>query len=240
VLAAGEARYEGVLNSFLAYEEDLSRIPGGRSVDGRLTWQNDYWGGLDAVALYAFISERRPATYLEIGSGFSTMFARRAIDDHGLATRIISVDPQPRAEIDALVDRSIRTPLEASDLSLFSELTAGDILVLDGSHCAFMNSDAVVAFLDVLPKISPGVLVCIDDIFLPWDYPPGWEQRWYGEQYLLAAMLLCGAPGWSPVFPAWYVTQESPLKAKLDRLWALVLPADGKHAKSFWMERSAP
>jgi hypothetical protein len=238
-LAAGVSRYEGVVDSFFRYEEDFARIPGGRSVDGRLTWLNDYWGGLDAMALYSFISERRPATYLEVGSGFSTMFARRAIEDHGLDTKIVSIDPHPRAGIDGLTDRSIRTPLESIDLNVFSELTAGDIFVLDGSHCTFMNSDTVVAFLDILPKIPSGVLVCVDDIFLPWDYPPGWTNRWYGEQYLLAALLMGGGLGWSPVFPAWYVTQESPVKAKLDPLWAYVMPTEGKHAKSFWMERTA-
>ena len=38
---------------------------------------------------------------LEIGSGNSTKFARRAIRDHRLCTRITSIDPHPRAEIDA-------------------------------------------------------------------------------------------------------------------------------------------
>ena len=63
---------------------------------------NGWLPGLDSAALYAFLARTDPALYLEVGSGNSTKFARRAITDHGLRTRLVSIDPQPRAEIDAL------------------------------------------------------------------------------------------------------------------------------------------
>jgi hypothetical protein len=165
------------------------------------------------------------------------MFARRAIEDHQLSTRIVSIDPRPRADINVLCDEIIRSPLEDTDLAVFHGLQPGDVVVIDGTHTAFMNSDSVVVFLEILPSMPPGVLVCLDDIFLPWDYPPTWGGRWYGEQYLLASALLFCASAWSVVFPAWYVTQESRLAGQLDPLWAHVMPAAGKYAKSFWMER---
>jgi hypothetical protein len=239
LLAAGEERYAETIRSLLDYEGDIQMIPNQRQPDGSLSWDNDYWGGVDAVAHYGFLCERRPATYLEVGSGYSTMFARRAVTDHGLPTRIVSIDPHPRAEIDRLCDEVIRHPLEEADLSVFSTLKDGDVVVIDGTHTAFMNSDTVVAFLEILPLIPPGVLVCIDDVFLPWDYPPTWGGRWYGEQYLLATMLLSEGPGWSVVFPGWYLTNESKLASQLDPLWAHVTPATGKLAKSFWLERQA-
>ena len=39
---------------------------------------------LDAAAIYAFIRDRCPALYLEIGSGMSTRFAARAKAGRGL------------------------------------------------------------------------------------------------------------------------------------------------------------
>jgi hypothetical protein len=237
VLSANEDIYAKTIAGLFDYEDEIRRIPRGRQPDGGLSWDNDYWGGLDAVVQYAMLCQRQPALYLEIGSGYSTMFARRAIEDHQLPTRIVSIDPHPRAEIDRLCDEVVRQPLEETDLGVFAELQPGDVLVIDGSHTAFMNSDAVVAFLDILPVIPAGVLVAIDDIFLPWDYPPTWAGRWYGEQYLLAALLLAGVPGWSVVFPAWYLTQESPRRSQLDPLWEHVMPAVGKYAMTFWMER---
>jgi len=178
--------------------------------------------------------DRRPALYLEVGSGYSTRFARHALGSTG---RIVSIDPSPRDDVDPLCDEVIRRRLEDTDLAAFSQLKAGDVLVVDGTHTAFMNSDSVVVFLEVLPRLPPGVLVCVDDIFLPWDYPPAWAGRWYGEQYLLAQLLLCGAPGWEVVFPAWHVT-HSPDAGRLEPVWdQLTVPPAGKVAKSFWMQR---
>ena len=64
-----------------------------------------------------------------------------------------------------------RIALERADLSVFEELSEGDIVFLDGSHRTFMNSDATVFFLEVLPALPAGVLVGVHDIFLPYDYP---------------------------------------------------------------------
>src|SRR5260370_713340 len=83
------------------------------------TRMNIYFSALDAIALYGLLGLRKPSRYLEVGSGNSTMFARRAIRDLGLGTQITSIDPQPRAEIDALCDRVVRTRLEEFDLALF-------------------------------------------------------------------------------------------------------------------------
>ena len=51
---------------------------------------------------------RRPRRFIEIGSGNSTKFARRAIRDHWLNTSIVSIDPFPRSEIDAICDEVVR------------------------------------------------------------------------------------------------------------------------------------
>lgn len=240
VLGAREGEAEAMVAAVTSLTADLLAIPGGRaSPAGELAWDNDWWGGLDAVALYTALRNRRPRHYIEIGSGHSTRFARRAIDDHGLATRITSIDPQPRAGIDELCDTVVRVPLEQADTAVFDQLGDGDILVVDGSHTAFMGSDTVVAFLEVLPALAPGVLVAIDDIFLPWDYPATWDERWYGEQYLLAGLLLGGAAGWAVRFPAWYLTQESEAKERFDPVWRYLAPVHGRYAMSFWMEKVA-
>src|SRR5688500_8547975 len=47
--------------------------------DGGVCWDNDWWGGLDALVHVALLRDRNPQTYLEVGSGYSTRFARRAI-----------------------------------------------------------------------------------------------------------------------------------------------------------------
>ena len=70
----------------------------------------------------------------------------------------------------------------------------------------------------------------IDDVFLPWDYPPTWAGRVYGEQYLVAAHLLGGGAGWQVRFPGWWLVEESPLAERFTPLWAVVENRYGRHA----------
>ena len=172
-------------------------------------WENDYWGSLDAVWQVAALRDRDPRRYVEVGSGSSTLFARRAIDDFGLRTRITSIDPSPRREVDDACDEVVRQSLELTDLSVFEGLSSGDVVLVDGSHVVSMNSDAVVFFLEVLPALPAGVLVGIDDVYLPWDYHPTWVRRGYGEQYLLAAYLLGGGGDDTISFPGWVVARTA-------------------------------
>src|SRR5205807_7151101 len=106
--------------------------------------------GIDGVALYGFTRERSPRRYIEVGSGNSTLFVDRARRDGATNTEIISIDPDPRREIDSICDRVIRLPLESTNLRLFEGLQDGDMVFVDGTHRVFMNSDVNVFFLDVL------------------------------------------------------------------------------------------
>jgi len=158
-------------------------------------WSNPWLPPLDGATLYGLIATRRPSLYMEVGSGFSTKFARLAIRDHGLDTRIVSIDPQPRAEVDALCDEVVRSPYEDIDLDLLDRLGPGDMLFVDNSHRAFTNSDVTVFFTESLPYLRPGVVYGLHDIFIPHDYPDEWNDRFYAEQYLLMSYLAGGAAG---------------------------------------------
>jgi hypothetical protein len=193
ILETGRPEYARRLSDFCKLKGYLSQIPNDPSSEAlEPSWAQRNFASLDAVALYGMLVEIRPKRLIEIGSGHSTKFARRAIRDHGLPTHITSIDPEPRAEIDQICDRVIRQPLEEVDLSVFEELQSGDFLFIDSSHRTFTNSDVTVAFFDLLPRLRQGVVVHIHDIFWPYDYPPEWNGRYYSEQYLLGAYLLGG------------------------------------------------
>ena len=218
LLAEGEEAYAANLRAIAAHADDLARIPLGPDAHG-LAWLNQWFPPLDMAALYGFLRERQPRHYVEIGSGVSTLCARRAIQDGGLATRITSIDPQPRADVDAACDRVIRSPLEQVDLGLFDELGEGDMVFMDGSHHALANSDTVAFFLDVLPALPDGVLVGVHDILLPDDYPPEWADFHWSEQYLVAAYLLARGDQVRVELPCSYVRARSDLSAILDPVW---------------------
>ncbi|MCU1345204.1 MAG: hypothetical protein JWL70_1470 [Acidimicrobiia bacterium] len=204
-------------------------------------WRNNWLPGLDGAALYAFAASRRPQTYVEVGSGNSTKFVRRAISDLLLPTRIVSIDPAPRAECDELCDEIIRSPLEEADLSLFQRLQPGDMVFVDNSHRALQNSDATVFFLDVLPQLPPGLLVGIHDISWPQDYRPEWVDRFYSEQYLLGAWLLGGAAGCDIVLPSAYATLVDDLIDIVNPIWEPErFHQVERWGEAFWLETRMP
>jgi hypothetical protein len=221
----GENRdeYAELLGEFRRFIPDLRRIPGPASGEPRGPhWANIWYTGLDAVALYGLLATTNPRLYMEVGSGHSTAFARRAVRDHGLRTRIISIDPHPRADIDAMCDDVLRTRLEDCDLTIIDRLDSGDIFFFDGSHLALMNSDTTVAVLEVLPRLRPGVLVQFHDIFLPWDYPPTWDRRYYGEQYLIASLLMARGLRYGVTLANHYITHDTELHGILAPLWEVL------------------
>ncbi|MBV9075508.1 MAG: class I SAM-dependent methyltransferase [Acidobacteria bacterium] len=227
-----------LLSEFLKFEDGMRRIPLRKTKHtADPSWINKWFAGLDVFALYGFIASSKPKLYLEIGSGFSTKLARQAIQEEQLRTRILSVDPRPRAEINPLCDELFRRPLEDVDLALFKRLNAGDILFFDGSHRAFMNSDVTVFFLDILPNLSPGIFVHIHDIELPYDYPAERAHWYYSEQYLLAVALLEGHKNFRVLLPNAFVSQEPDCLEALNPLWnAPGLKGVPKTGNSFWLQ----
>ena len=236
IIASGAETYRSSLETIADYRDSLLSIQV-RAQDPRdPSWANEWLPPLDGAAIYAFIRSRSPALYMEIGSGNSTKFAARARRDGDLQTQIVSIDPRPRAEVDELCDRVLRAPLEAVDVSVFLELSDGDVLFFDGSHRTFMNSDATVFFLEVLPQLAGGVLVGVHDVFLPYDYPQEFADRYYSEQYLLAAHLIAGNPVLEPVLPTFYASREPELKALTDALWSdRRLDGIEPHGHAFWL-----
>ena len=199
-------------------------------------WTNPYFPPLDSAALMTLLKLRNPKRLIEIGGGNSTLFAKRAIVHHG-RTKIVSIDPEPRAEIEAICDEVHRVGLENIDSGFFDTVTPEDIVFFDGSHHAFSNSDVTVFFLEVIPKLPNGTLVHIHDIFLPLDYPPDWMGRYFSEQFLLATMLLSKEPPFKIVSPNAFMLFDELLGPSIKTLPCFARKdAADRYAASFWIE----
>jgi len=198
-------------------------------------YNNSFLPGLDIIGLYTLIAKFKPDNYIEVGSGNSTKVAYKAIRENGLKTVITSIDPQPRAEIDSLAQKVIREPFENTDLSFIRNLKKDDILFIDNSHRILPNSDSMVFFLEVLPKLAKGVVVHIHDIYLPYDYPQFMCDRFYSEQYGLAIALLSNPDKFEILFPAFFISQDQELHSILDPVWKHPsLSGVETHGGSFW------
>jgi len=233
--------YRLALTSILEFKESFLKIPVHPSSDPiQPSWFNGWLPSLDTMMLYAFLAQKNPRHYVEIGSGNSTKFARRAIEDQGLRTHIVSVDPAPRSECDVLCDLIIREPFENLDPTLILEMIEpGDIVFLDGSHRSFMNTDTTAFFLDVMPELPKRTLVQVHDIQLPSDYGPDLSGHFYNEQYLLACWLLAGDT-YEVVAPNCFITGDNELHDVLNEIWLDPALAGAEDSGvSFWLQRSS-
>jgi hypothetical protein len=238
LLAASTERYRTELQSFSPYFDDLASFPLRGEDSPEPSWLHPWLIGCDTASMYSYIRNRRPARYVEVGSGQSTKVVARARRDGQTDTEIVSIDPRPRSEVDGLCDRVLRQPLEQADLeAAFGGLVPGDVVFFDGSHRVFPNSDCTVFFLDVLPSLPAGVLVGIHDIYLPEDYPQLFFEMWWSEQYILAAVLLAGGPGLEIVLPTFYASGRPELAALLDPLFGRPELAEvNPRGSLFWIE----
>jgi len=97
-----------------------------------------------------------------------------------------------------------------------------------------MNSDVTVTFLDIIPRLKPGVLVEIHDIFLPYDYPPHWKNRYYSEQYLLAVSLLAKGNQYDILLPNAFISKK-PILNILNPIFSGVKGIN-RGGGSFWLK----
>ena len=182
------------------YASELTQIPPNPSANSTFYYGNPNFPEGDAESLYSMIRLKKPNVIIEIGSGFSTMMARLAIDQNKKDNlhyncRHICIEPFEMAWLDEAAGIEVlRQRVEDVDISIFSMLTENDILFIDSSHVIRPQSDVLTECLGILPSLNPGVLIHFHDIFTPFDYPDHWlldEVKFWNEQYLLEAFLSC-------------------------------------------------
>lgn len=159
--------------------------------------RNSKFSWLDSRALFVFLNEIKPARMIEVGSGYSSLLT--ADVNHRFLNNSCTfqcIEPYPReflvtgvAGISELIIQQVQD-IPPSD---FETLEKGDILFIDSTHVCKTGSDVNFLYFEVLPRLKPGVLIHVHDIFLPFEYPQEWvleENRSWNEQYLLRALLM--------------------------------------------------
>ena len=121
----------------------------------------------------------KPRLIIEVGSGFSSLLVDEAAAKNNTSA-LICIEPFPQEflkqgfpGLHSLIEKKV----EDIDLEFFSQLHSGDVLFIDSSHTVKIGGDVNYLFLEVLPRLEPGVIVHIHDIFLPFEY----RRHWKGE-----------------------------------------------------------
>lgn len=141
----------------------------------------------DARTLYFMLREHKPRRYLEVGSGLSTYYASLAArrnGEDGTPMGITCVEPYPFDALRTLPGfELVEGFVQDAPLELFESLESGDVLFIDSSHALKIDSDVAFLFLEVLPRIKPGVLVHIHDVHFPFNTPYPADTWLFGERW---------------------------------------------------------
>lgn len=204
-------------------------------------FRNPYFSGLDAALYYAIVRDLKPAHIFEVGAGYSTRIAARAVAANAREGRkgaITVIEPYPEARLtEAGIEMNlIQERVENLDSVAFEVLESGDILFIDSSHVLRCGGDVAAELLEILPRLKPGVWVHIHDIFFPFDYPVDWviEQRIaFNEQYAVEAFLTFNDRFAVRFSNFWLATDHPEAAARMD-------PGTGAGAKpaSLWLART--
>ncbi|MEY3238406.1 MAG: hypothetical protein RI883_2507 [Bacteroidota bacterium] len=231
--------YKTFLETALSHKDKIQAIKktGEQENVNLPTWNNGFLPGLDIVGIYTMLAVHKPKKYIEVGSGNSTKVAHLSKTDNNLHTEIISIDPMPRAEIDQLADRIIRKPFEDVSYDEIFNLEENDILFIDNSHRILPNSDSMVFYMEILPKLKKGVIVHVHDIYLPYDYPQFMCDRFYSEQYGLAMFIMANPEKYKVILPNYFIFEDKELSKQIAPMWDHENLKDvEQHGGSFWIQ----
>jgi predicted O-methyltransferase YrrM len=150
-------------------------------LDGVKNHAGPGFGYIEAQALHGFIRKIRPRRIIEIGSGVSTwcmLAALKANQNESGHERfeLTCIDPNPSKFLNSLPVRLKTTIVEDVDLDFFDCLEAGDLLSIDSTHAVRCCGDVARIYLEILPRLKPGVFVHIHDVMFPYMFPRDVEQ----------------------------------------------------------------
>lgn len=250
------------LSSWSRYREEWAEFSEPSDEYYSFHLNNGFFETVDAEVAYSIVRERRSKHVIEIGGGNSTRLLASALrrnSQEGYPGQLFTIDPYPDPVLHSGfpgLTQLIELPVQKVHLEFFDSLAAGDILFIDSSHVAAIGSDVVYEMLQILPRLKPGVLVHLHDIFLPAEYPEKFVRQnlcFWNEQYMLEAFLSFNDAFrviWASsamqtlhphalreAFPCWEGSYE-----RMPRSCALFAPTrDGRNVwpSSVWLQREA-
>jgi predicted O-methyltransferase YrrM len=154
------------------------------------------YGPIESQVLHCVCRATKPKRIIEVGGGVSTTCMLHALGMNSAGgspeCEVTCIEPFPTSALSKLRGIELnRSMVQALPLSFFDRLQAGDILFIDSTHSVKTGSDVPYLYLEVLPRLKPGVLVHIHDIFLPYLYQRDVLEHYFDwqETALLLALL---------------------------------------------------
>ena len=239
-VAAIDHREEAQLEMLCALGAQCAEQPWGDQPRAGLRYgfDNPNFQQGEALVLLGLMRLARPRRVIEIGSGWSSC-ALLDVNERFLGgeARCTFIEPYPELlhELVPHEQLDVRAArVQDVDLRLFEELGPDDMLIVDSTHVAKVGSDVNHLVFEVLPRLAPGVLVHVHDIYRGFQYPRKWvyEGRAWNEAYVLRAFLMFNL-AWDIVFYNSFMAASHP-----DAFAASLPPAAESPGSSLWLRRS--
>lgn len=152
---------------------------------------------LDAALLYLVLRRLRPRRVIEVGSGLSTYYASRALErnrEEGSPSTYTAIDPYSGDRVRGLPGVEVLSQeVQEVPPDFFRTLESGDVLFIDSTHVVRIDGDVPYLYLEVVPRLLPGVVVHSHDIHFPFNVPYPAEEYVFGAKWPMLwteAMLL--------------------------------------------------
>ena len=182
----------------LTFENELQFMEIKKKTDKtkQFSLNNDSFKSGDAEFLYQVIRYFKPKNVIEIGSGYSTKIANKALLRNKSENKEVffhtCIDPYEIPWLGSIDAKVIRNNLENCDIEIFDKLEENDLLFIDSSHIIRPQGDVLKEYLEIIPRLKSGVMIHVHDIFTPRDYLDEWireDVKFWNEQYLLECLL---------------------------------------------------
>jgi hypothetical protein len=202
-----------------------------------------------AAATHSILRKYRPRRVIEIGSGSSSRVIAAALRRNAAETGQVAdytiVDPYPGADLRGLAGLTslVEQRAELLDMEVFARLAEHDVLFVDSGHTVRIGGDVNFLILDVLPRLTRGVIAHFHDIPLPYEYAevyctnPRFRMFWT-EAYLLQAFL-CHNSSWEVLLAMNLLMRDRP--NEVQKAWPHYDPSVHRYlSHSFWIRRVRP
>ena len=209
---------------------------------GQYHTNNENFGFSSAALLHTMIRAHKTRKVIEIGGGFSSLISLQALKkNHGEGFEFVCIEPYPRPWLEGAIGahsgaQLVKQPAEQLDPAMLADLAENDILFIDSSHCVRLASDVNFLYLQVIPRLKPGVIVHIHDIYIPYEYPRvhfyGRQKVFWNEQYLLQA-LLTNNPHLEVLLPGYFVQKD--MERDFTAAFPAYDPIQHRKTSSFWI-----
>jgi hypothetical protein len=214
------------------------------------------FGQIESQVVHCFVRAKAPPRIIEIGCGVSTACLLHASDiniqEGRLGSQIIAIEPYPKKAFHSSGKIAhIEQVCQTVPHSVFAQLKAGDLLVIDSSHAVKVGSEVIRIYLDIIPRLAAGVFIHIHDIYLPYLYPRSvlfYPFGWQETALLLALLTNNKHLSVLSCLPALHYDRSDKLRALLsdyqpqtncDGLCASH-PAKGHFPNSLWLRTCQP